>query len=363
MNKNLALARPDILTLQPYVHAVWDPAYERLHANENPWRAAGDDSVAGLNRYPESPAEALHARLAELYGVHIEQVLAGRGSDEGIDLLIRSFCRAGQDSIVICPPTFGFYKVAARVQGASVIEVPLIRSASGFALDYDRVLAACTANVKLVFLCSPGNPPGNALDVDAMLSLCRTLDGRALVVVDEAYIEFAQRPSFTTVLAQHPNLVILRTLSKAYALAGARCGTTLADADIISLLARVIPPYAIPSSTVETVLAATASAHRALIQQRIDTLITERSKLSTQLKQSPLIQQVFPSDANFLLVECVDAEQVFNAAKAVGLIVRDQRSQPQCANCLRITVGTPEQNTRLLQGLRAAEPTHTGATA
>lgn len=357
------LARPDILTLQPYVHAVWDPSYERLHANENPWRATGDDSAAGLNRYPESPAIALHARLAELYGVNIDQVLAGRGSDEGIDLLIRSFCRAGQDSIIICPPTFGFYKVAAKVQGAGVVEVPLIRSAQGFALDHAKVLAACAQNVKLIFLCSPGNPPGTALDASDMLALCRQLDGRALVVVDEAYIEFANRPSFANLVTQYPNLVVLRTLSKAYALAGARCGTVIADADIISLLARVIPPYAIPTSTVETVLAVTDAIHRKQAEQRIALLLAERQRLTEQLKRSALIRHVFPSDANFLLVECIDADRVFNAAKSVGLIVRDQRSQPQCANCLRISVGAPEQNARLLSGLAAHEPAGAGVRA
>lgn len=363
MNKNLMLARPDILTLQPYVHAVWDPSFERMHANENPWRATGDTSTAGLNRYPESPATELHARLAELYGVSVDQVLAGRGSDEGIDLLIRSFCRAGQDNIVICPPTFGYYKVAAKVQGAGVIEVPLIRSEDGFALDTANVLAACTQNVKLVFVCSPGNPPGTALNSDDMLTLCKQLDGRTLIVVDEAYIEFAGRQSFAALIAHHPNLVVLRTLSKAYALAGARCGTVIADADIIGLLARVIPPYAIPTATVETVLAVTDETQRAQLQQRIQVLLSERQRLSEQLSRSNLIRHVFPSDANFLLVECVDAERVFNAAKSVGLIVRDQRSQPQCANCLRISVGTPEQNTRLLKGLAAFEPQAQGAHA
>lgn len=352
-NKNLLLARPDVLTLQPYVHAVWDPAYERMHANENPWRASGDSSIAGLNRYPESPAAALHARLAELYGVRNDQVLAGRGSDEGIDLLIRSFCRAGQDSIIICPPTFGFYKVAAQVQGASVIEVPLLRSVAGFALNVPALLAAVTPNVKLVFLCSPGNPPGAALNSDAMRTVCRELDGRALVVIDEAYIEFANRPSFATLINEHTNLVVLRTLSKAYALAGARCGTAIADADIISLLSRVIPPYAIPTATIETVLAVTDPLQRSQLQQRMTTLITERDALAKELRQSTVIKQVFHSDANFLLVECVDAEQVFAAAKSVGLIVRDFRRQPYCDNCLRITVGTPEQNSRLLRGLNA----------
>lgn len=350
-NPNLKLARPDILTLQPYVHAVWDPAYERLHANENPWRAAGDDSIAGLNRYPESPAHALHERLAELYGVNVDQVLAGRGSDEGIDLLIRSFCRAGQDSILICPPTFGYYKVAAKVQGADVISVPLLRSPTGFALDTQAVLNAVNETTRLVFLCSPGNPPGNALDGEAMRTLCRELDGRALVVIDEAYIEFAQRSSFTTLLSEHRNLVVLRTLSKAYALAGVRCGTTIADAEIISLLARVIPPYAVPTATIETVLAVTAPQHRARIEEQIATLIAERDRLTGKLAQAALIQHVYPSDANFLLVECVDADQVLAAAKSVGLIIRDHRSQPQCERCLRITVGSPEQNARLLRSL------------
>jgi histidinol-phosphate aminotransferase len=363
MNPNVKLARPEILTLQPYVYAAWDNRYERMHANENPWRAAGDTSDLGLNLYPESPATALHMRLADLYGVQLNQVLAGRGSDEGIDLLIRSFCRAGQDSIITCPPTFGFYRVAAEVQGASVIEVPLIRSDSGFALDTEQLLATCNRNqnIKLVFLCSPGNPPGNALDAQAMLKVCKELNGRALVVVDEAYIEFTGRPSFTTLLNDHPNLVILRTLSKAYALAGARCGTTIANAEIIDVIARVIPPYAIPTSTVESVLKATINEQRTRISEQIELLIDERNKLSVALKQCSLIKHVFPSDANFLLVECIDADAVLNAVKAVGLVIRDQRKQPQCSQCLRITVGTPEQNARLLNGIQAAR--HTQVTA
>jgi histidinol-phosphate/aromatic aminotransferase/cobyric acid decarboxylase-like protein len=363
MNPNVKLARPEILTLQPYVYAAWDYRYERMHANENPWRAAGDTSDLGLNLYPESPATALHMRLAELYGVQVNQVLAGRGSDEGIDLLIRSFCRAGQDSIVTCPPTFGFYRVAAEVQGANVIEVPLIRSDAGFALDTEKLLTTCnnTENIKLVFLCSPGNPPGNALDPEAMLTICRALNGRALVIVDEAYIEFTGRPSFTTLLADYPNLVVLRTLSKAYSLAGARCGTTIANKEIIDVLARVIPPYAIPTSTVESVLKATSSEQRARIAEQIQILISERNQLRTSLKQCALIKHVFPSDANFLLVECADADAVFNAARSVGLIIRDQRKQPQCNQCLRITVGTPEQNAKLLKGIQAATKTQVTA--
>lgn len=350
MNKHLSLARPDILTLKPYEHAVWDAAFERLHANESPWRNETDTSIAGLNRYPECPPVALIERLASVYEVQPEQLTVGRGSDEGIDLLCRAFCRAGQDSVIICPPTFGFYKVAAQVQGARVIEVPLVKSRN-FALDRTAVLAAWNPSVKLVFLCSPGNPTGMLLDSKEMRTICRELDGKAIVVVDEAYIEFARQDSFTKLIEEFTNLVVLRTLSKAYALAGARVGSIIADKDLIELLNRVLPPYAIPTSTVEAVLAATDSSQRPQFKQRVATLVSERDALSKALVKSSLIKQVWPSDANFILVECIDADAVLNAAKSVRLVVRDQRGQPTLANCLRISVGSPEQNARLVGAL------------
>lgn len=350
MNKNLALARPDILTLKPYEHAVWNRAYERMHANENPWRADGDSSQAGLNLYPECPPVALIERLAQVYRVNPTQLTVGRGSDEGIDLVCRAFCRAGQDSVIVCPPTFGFYKVAAKVQGANVIEVPLIKERN-FALDRAAVLAAWNPSVKVVFLCSPGNPTGSLLDAKEMLALCTELDGKSIVVIDEAYIEFAQRESFTKLIERHTNLVVLRTLSKAYALAGARVGSIIADAEIIELLNRVLPPYAIPTSTVETVLTVTDAKNRPQFEQRVATLIAERRRLASELAKSAMIKRVWPSDANFILVECVDADQVLDAAKSVRLVIRDQRSQYGLANCLRISVGTPEQNTRLIGAL------------
>ena len=220
MSSVLSLARPDILQLQPYQHAAWDPSLERMHANEMPWRAQGDNTAAGLNRYPEPQPRALVEGLARLYGGQGEGVLVGRGSDEAIDLLVRAFCRAGTDSVVICPPTFGFYKVAARIQGADVIEVPLLDA--GFALDTDAVIDA-GRRARIVFLCSPNNPTGNLLDERAILSICSALASHALVCVDEAYIEFSNRASLTSRLGELPNLVVLRTLSKAYALAWARC--------------------------------------------------------------------------------------------------------------------------------------------
>ena len=348
MNPVLALARPDILELQPYQHARWDPSLERMHANEMPWRAQGDNTQAGLNRYPEPQPHALVERMALLYGVPAASVLVGRGSDEAIDLLLRAFCRAGQDSVVITPPTFGFYKVAARIQGACVIEVPLLRE--GFGLDLPAVVEA-GQRAKIVFLCSPNNPTGNLLDEAAILSVCRELSDRALVCVDEAYIEFASRTSLASRLAEFPNLVVLRTLSKAYALAGARLGTLVAGSDIVSLLRRIIPPYAIPASTIEQVIALTEAPQRAIAAARIRTLLDEREKARRRLDSMASVVRVHPSDANFLLVEFRDARAALEAGKDAGLLIRDFSSAPGLANCLRISIGTPEQNERLLAAL------------
>src|SRR5262245_63053731 len=176
----LDLARPDIVALKAYSHASWDPAFDRLHANELPWRAETDRTRAGLNRYPEPHPHELAARLAELYGVDVAQLLPGRGSDESIDLVVRGFCRAGVDNVILCPPTFGMYAVAARIQGAEVREVPLQRE-RGYALDVDGVLAACDAHTRIVFLCSPNNPTGNALDRPAIEALLTSLSGKSLV--------------------------------------------------------------------------------------------------------------------------------------------------------------------------------------
>jgi histidinol-phosphate aminotransferase len=344
----LSLARPDILELQPYQHAAWNPSLERLHANEMPWRAPGDNSAAGLNRYPEPQPQALVARMAQLYGVPPASVLVGRGSDEAIDLLVRAFCRAGEDSVVICPPTFGFYKVAARIQGAQVVEVPLLRE--GFALDTPAVIAA-GRRAKIVFLCSPNNPTGNLLDEAAMLQICTELSATSLVCLDEAYIEFAARPSLCARLAEFPNLVLLRTLSKAYALAGARLGTLIAGKEVVGLLKRIIPPYAIPACTVEAVLPLTEAPQRASSAARIRTLLEERARMQQRLVKSPGVTRVFPSDANFLLVEFRDSRRALAAGQTAGLLVRDFGAVPGLAQCLRISIGTPEQNERLLAAL------------
>ena len=344
------LARPEILALVPYAHASWDPSLERLHANENPWRYVGDRSLAGLNRYPEPHPHAVEARLAALYGVRPEQVIAGRGSDEGIDLLARAFLAPGRDAALVCPPTFGMYAVATRIQGAALVEVPLARGL-GYAPDEEALLAALGPAVKLVFLCTPNNPTGNALDPALIGRLAAHLAERALVVVDEAYAEFADAPSLAARIGELPNLVVLRTLSKAYALAGARVGAVIADPAIVELLRRVIPPYSMATPTAEAVLEALAPAPLARARMRIEELKAERGRLAGALARLPLISRVWPSAANFLLVECRDAAAVLARARAAGFLLRDFSHGRLTPCAVRITVGTPEQNERLLEGL------------
>jgi len=346
------LLRPEILALEPYAHAAYEPALERLHANENPWRDEADGTRAGLNRYPEPEPTAVEARLAHLYGVAPGQLLAGRGSDEGIDLLARAVLRPGADAALICPPTFGMYALAARIQGARLIEVPLERSA-GFALDEALVLARATDAVRLVFLCSPNNPTGNMIDPASIERITTRLAGRALVVVDEAYLEFSGAASLAPRIASLPNLVVLRTLSKAYALAGARCGAVLADAALIERLRAIRPPYSMPTPCIEAVLRALEpdAVRRAAV--RIEQLKAERARLEARLPGSALVRRLWPSRANFVLVECTDPAAVLARARAAGLLLRDFSRAALTAGAVRISVGTPEQNERLLAALGA----------
>jgi len=341
------LARADIVSLAPYEHAAWEPTLERLHANELPWGAAEDGSRAGLNRYPEPQPRILIERLAELYAVAPECLLVGRGSDEAIDLLTRGFCRAGRDAVLVCPPTFGMYAVCARIQGAQVIEVPLL--ADDFTLEPQAVLERCTADVKLVFLCSPNNPTGNLLDETAMLRIADRLGGRALVVVDEAYIEFAGTPSLTRLVPHLPNLAVLRTLSKAHGLAGARCGSLIAHPEVISLLRKIIPPYAIPQLTLEAVLGRLQPEALARARARLEVLLGERARLLGALPRLPGVTRVWPSAANFVLAQFRDAAAALTRAREARLLVRDARAYPGLGRALRVTVGTPEQNRRLLE--------------
>ena len=344
------LARPEIRALKAYQHASWEPGLVRLHANELPWRAPHDASAAGLNRYPEPHPLELAARLARLYGTGADWVLPGRGSDEAIDLLTRAYCRAGSDAVLITPPTFGMYAVAAGIQGAGVIEVPL-RPEQGFALQPAAVLAALTPQVKLVYLCSPNNPTGNLFDRAAVLSLADRLAGRALLVLDEAYVEFAGQPSLASELASHPALVILRTLSKAYGLAGARCGALLAHPEVIALLRKVIMPYALTQLTIEAVFRTLAPESLAIAAQRVAEIRAQRERLAAALADLPGTLRVWPSAANFLLVEFADAGAALQRSRAAGFLLRDMRAHPALPGALRLSVGTQAQNEHLIASL------------
>jgi histidinol-phosphate aminotransferase len=353
MNAVVSLARPEIVTLKPYVHAAWRPLLTRLHANEAPWRPTGDTTTAGLNRYPEPQPQALIEQLAQLYGVPSSCVLATHGSDEAIDLLSRIFLRAGIDAILQCTPTFGMYQVAARIQGADVVEIPLDR-AHGWALDCERLLAAWQPNIKLVYLCSPNNPTANLLDQAALEAICQALDGKAIVVIDEAYIEWSRTPSFSRWLNRFSTLAILRTLSKAHALAGARVGALLANSDLIELAKRVVPPYSLAAPSVEAALRALDPPELAAGYARLEGLLAERDYLARRLAASPLVDKVWPSDANFLLIDCRDADHFMRNTLAAGLIVRDLRAHPALPRSLRVSVGTRAQNDALLHCVGSA---------
>jgi histidinol-phosphate aminotransferase len=347
MNALIALARPEIAALKPYAHAAWLPTHTRMHANEAPWRPSGDTTTAGLNRYPEPQPQALIAGLAALYGVPAARVLASRGADEAIDVLSRIYLRAGADAILQCTPTFGMYQVAARIQGADVIEVALNRE-DGWAVDPDRLLAAWQPNTKLVYLCSPNNPTANLLAAAALEQICTALDGKAIVVVDEAYVEWSRSASLTRWLERFQTLAILRTMSKAHALAGARLGALLAAPELIQMAQRVIPPYALAQSSVEAALRALEPAELLASQARLEALLSEREYLRQGLEASPLVDKVWPSDANFLLIDCRDADRFMRNSMAGGLIVRDLRTHPALPRSLRISVGTRAQNDALL---------------
>jgi histidinol-phosphate aminotransferase len=343
------LARADIVALKSYEHASWEPTLVRLHANELPWRSISDDSEAGLNRYPEPQPSALLERLSALYGVPKDSLLLARGSDEAIDLLVRAFCRAGQDAVLVCPPTFAMYRVAAQIQGARVITVPL-KQESGFQLDTRAVIARCAPEVKIVFLCSPNNPTGNLIAADEIRQVLLALARRALVVVDEAYIEFSANVSLATQTREYPHLAVLRTLSKAHGMAGARLGSLIADPEVIQLLRKLIAPYAIPQLTLEAALKhLSGRQHQSLLRRRVGEIVKERTRVHQALRSLPGVVEALPSDANFVLARFKNPEDMLSRARTAQLLVRDARGYPNLEDALRISIGTPEQNDALLR--------------
>lgn len=357
MSAILPLVRPDLRDFAGYKSArsealrgdVW------LNANESAWSNPADGEGRS-RRYPDPQPPALRARLADLYGVAPAALLVGRGSDEAIDLLVRALCVPGQDAIVVTPPVFGMYAVCARLQGAPLVEVPLLDGADGFSADLEAIREAALAQrAKLVFLCSPSNPAGSAIPLADIAALAGSLEGKAVVVVDEAYGEFADGPSATTLLAAHPNIAVLRTLSKAHALAAARIGVVIGNEDLIAVLQRCQAPYPVPTPCADLATEGLSDAALAQTRERIAVVRGERDRLRDALAQSPGVTRVYPSQGNYLLARFDDAESAFRALLAAGVVVRDQRAAPQLGNALRITVGSPPQNDRVIAALNARE--------
>ena len=350
----LDLVRDDLRAFGGYASArragvtgsVW------LNANESPWPNPAD-AGARSHRYPDPQPAALTTALAALYGVRSEQVLVGRGSDEAIDLLVRALCRPGIDAVAFAPPVFGMYAVSARLQGAPMREVPLVDGPSGFSTDLDALATAVEqGGARLVFLCSPANPTGQSLALAEIEAFATRVAGRALVVVDEAYGEYGDQPSAATLIDRLPNVAVLRTLSKAHALAAARIGTLLADPALVRVLRNCQAPYPLPAPCVQLALAALAPEALALTRERVALSVSQRQRLLAELRSVPGVVRVYPSQGNYLLVRFADADAAFERLLAAGVVVRDMRASPQLGDALRISVGSPEENTQLLAALR-----------
>ncbi|QJX48631.1 histidinol-phosphate transaminase [Hymenobacter taeanensis] len=341
-----SLVRPNIRAMKPYSSArdeFQGEAHVMLDANENSLGSAGPER---FNRYPDPLQRAVKTELAKLKGVAENQIFLGNGSDEAIDLLVRLVCIPDQDSIVILPPTYGMYEVAANLNDVRIERQPLTPD---FQISPEAITQIVASDAKIVFLCSPNNPTGNLLHADAIEQVLRGF--RGLVVVDEAYADFAAAPSWTTRLAEFPNLVVMQTFSKAWGLAGLRLGMAFASSEVISYLNKIKPPYNISEATQQHALAALQDAPR--FEQMRQQLLIGRDWLAERLPGLSIVEEVFPSDANFLLTRFrPDATAVYDYLVGRGIIVRNRTTQPGCVGTLRLTVGSPTENKELLQALQ-----------
>lgn len=339
------IARQELIDMVPYLSA------RRLQAgggdfNKKTWLNANEAAGAGeyqldaqnINRYPDFQPESLINAYAEYANISAEQLLATRGADEGIELVIRTFCKAYQDNILICPPTYGMYAISAENHGAGIVKVPTIDNA----LDIDGICQH-VGNVNVVFLCSPGNPTGNLLPHDDIKKVIHAFADSAMVVVDEAYIEFASEHTVTSWLNQYPNLIVLRTLSKAFSLAGLRCGFTIANADVITLIAKVIAPYPVPAPIAELAANALNAEGLAVMNARVNTTNQLKDAFIHWLTTQSWCEEIFQSDANFVLFRTSLKQEIFDALIANNILIRDQSKQLQLENCLRVTIGSQEE--------------------
>jgi len=352
MSRNIEeLARDNVRALTPYQSArrlggngdVW------LNANEFPLPVPFELSQQTLNRYPECQPKIVIERYAAYAGLQPEQVLVSRGADEGIELVMRAFCEPGKDAILFCPPTYGMYSVSAETIGLEYRTVPALEN---WQLNLPAI-AERLDGVKVVYMCSPNNPTGNLIDPDDIRALLDMTAGKALVVADEAYIEFCPQATLSGWLKDYPHLVILRTLSKAFALAGLRCGFTLANKPVIDLLMKVIAPYPLATPVADVAGQALSDQGIALMRQHVAELNASRAWLLEQLPQLSVVQQVFPSETNYILARFADSPAVFKTLWDQGIILRDQNKNPGLAGCLRISIGTRTECERLIAALQA----------
>lgn len=336
-----SLVRENVTKLKPYSSARDEfkgEAQVFLDANENPYPSA-------YNRYPDPLQLKVKEKLGKLKNVSPEQIFLGNGSDEAIDLLIRAFCEPNRDSILITEPTYGMYAVCAGVNAVNVQQVPLTKD---FDIDLDAFPVTIDSSTKIIFLCSPNNPTGNLLDRKRITEILDRFYG--IVVIDEAYIDFANSSSFIEEIKNYPNLVVLQTFSKAWGLAGLRLGMAFASRDIISVINKIKYPYNVNIQTQALALEALDNIYKKDIW--VDEILSEREKLIDQLRDLKIVQHVFPTDSNFVLVRVTDAPSTYNYLAGKGIIVRDRSKVALCSNCLRITIGTPEENQTLVQALQ-----------
>jgi len=332
------LLRANIRNLKPYSSARDEFSGEAavfLDANENPFNSP-------WNRYPDPHQRKLKERVGEIKNIQAEKIFLGNGSDEPIDLLFRAFCEPGKDNVVSINPTYGMYRVAADTNNISVNQVPLTQS---FELDAEAVLAAVTPETRIIFLCSPNNPTGNALDNDRMLQIINSFE--SLVVIDEAYIDFCPERSFLPDLEKYPNLVILQTFSKAWGMAGLRLGMAFAAVQIIEVLSRIKYPYNLNILTQQKGLELLAGEQ--LKNEWVTIILNEREKMIRNLITYPFVIKVYPTDANFVLVRVHDPRSIYNYLVEAKIIVRDRSSIALCEGCLRISIGSPEENAILME--------------
>jgi histidinol-phosphate aminotransferase len=337
-----SLVRKNVLNMKPYSSARDEFKGEAevfLDANENPYPSP-------YNRYPDPLQWKVKEKLAPIKNVKPAQIFLGNGSDEPIDLIIRAFCEPNRDSILITEPTYGMYSVCADVNAINTQKVLLTQD---FDLDLDVVLKKIDPTTKVIFLCSPNNPTGNSLDHNKVIEILNRFKG--LVVVDEAYIDFTQREGFVQYLNQYGNLIVLQTFSKAWGLAGLRMGMAFASEEIINILNKIKYPYNINIQTQEIVLK--AIENKVQKEKWVEEIIQQRDKLVLGFKELKIVEKVFPTDANFILVKVKDASKTYEYLLDKKIITRDRSKVSLCENCLRITIGTPDENNKLLKALRA----------